>query len=146
MLSEVSAQAYNPGMSHIHTAFQRMRWLVFALLLSASAIHAQKIRDFQGAILSLAPTAEEAVIPITAWSTGDRSKDTTPRFTVVVGTGFLVDRSGHFITAAHVVNTKQISGVDVRLTATIRQKEGGGCSDSPGTVYTYERNALVLQL
>jgi S1-C subfamily serine protease len=95
------------------------------MLLSAAAIQAQKVGDFQGAILSLAPTAEDAVIPITARSTGDWSKD-AQRFTVVVGTGFLIDRNGHFVTAAHVVNVKQIDGIDVRLTATIRQRSGDG--------------------
>ena len=114
------------------------------MLLSAAAIHAQKVGDFQGEILSLAPTAEEAVIPITAWSTGDWSKDTTPHFTVVVGTGFLVDRSCHFVTAAHVVGTKQISGVDVRLTATIRQREGGGSGQAFDVVELDSDHDLAL--
>jgi len=117
-------------MSDTRPALQPIRWLAFSLLLSASVIHAQKVRDFQGAILSLAPTAEEAVIPITAWSKGDWTKEAAAQFTKVVGTGFLVDRSGHFVTAAHVVGTKQIGGEDVRLTATIRQRQGGGTDQS----------------
>jgi S1-C subfamily serine protease len=43
-----------------------------------------------------------------------------------VGTGFLVDRDGHFVTAAHVANVKQINNVDVDLRVTIRQKSGDG--------------------
>lgn len=74
----------------------------------------------------------------------DWNKPETPKFTVVVGTGFLIDREGHFITAAHVANIKQVGGANVRLTAGIRQKSGGGSGQSFNVVGTDEDHDLAL--
>jgi S1-C subfamily serine protease len=115
-------------MSQINSAFRHVFSLAIALLLLKSATYAQKVHDFQKSLLALAPTAEDAVVPIMAWESGDWGKRTTPTppVSLVIGTGFYVDTSGHFITAAHVANIKQIAGVNVQLKAMVRQKDGSG--------------------
>ena len=89
-----------------------MRRLGLILVLSAFAVclQAQKPRDIQQAILSIAPTAQDAVVSITESSSGS--------FECVVGTGFLVDREGHFVTAAHILATNN------KLEAVIPSKSG----------------------
>ncbi len=88
-------------------------------------------KDTQGLVMEVAPTASDAVVPISYWI--DHSAPGQQDLAVasgVVGTGFLVDRQGDFVTAAHVVKIKEIGPaerrVKVRLTAIIRQRSGDG--------------------
>lgn len=114
-----------------HTKFSAIfAFLFFVLQVHPSILLSQRAGDLQQRVISLAPSITDAVIPISAWSDTDWSKPDSVKFAQVVGSGFIVDRNGHFVTAAHVVGTKTISGVAVRLTATIRQKSGDGSAQS----------------
>jgi hypothetical protein len=95
-----------------------VRFVIVTLLTCASS-RAEKAHDLQQEILTLSPTAAAAVVPIQAWPT--KMEDANPSAFAVVGTGFLVDGNGDFITAAHVANVKQVAGSDVYLTAVVRQ-------------------------
>ncbi len=89
-----------------------------------SAAHAGKNVDLQTEVESLAPTVTNAALPIVA--TSNLLDPNSPKLFVAIGTGFLIDREGHFITAAHVVDTKQVGGVNVTLNAIVRQVDDSG--------------------
>lgn len=90
---------------------------------------AQAHKDIQQLILDRTPTAFYAVLPVTAWI-----DDTVPGQegkidAVVIGTGFVVNNQGDFITAGHVASTTEVgsgaSKLKVRLTVGLRQKKVG---------------------
>jgi S1-C subfamily serine protease len=88
-------------------------------------------KDVQELVLDITPTASDAVIPITYWVDHNApGQQALPVAAGVVGTGFLVNDKGDFITAAHVAGISEIGPAErrikVRLTATIRQRSGDG--------------------
>lgn len=102
--------------------------LVFALVCPT---HAEKHRDLQTTTTELAPTASWAVVPISLWYNYQApGQQKTEIEMIVVGTGFVVDDRGDFVTAAHVLDLESIKNTqgvtDARLTAVIRQREAGG--------------------
>jgi S1-C subfamily serine protease len=105
---------------------------LLALFLVCGFASAQT-KDLQSQLVGLAPTASDAVIPISVWfdilkpSNGQQPVNMT-----VVGTGFFVNSKGDFITAGHVIDSldelkKDPKVANARLTATLRQRrdEGG---------------------
>src|SRR6266700_4286259 len=101
-------------------------------------VHGKGYQDIQTLVMDVAPTASDAVIAITYWiDHGAPGQQELPVASGVVGTGFLVDAQGDFITAAHVAKIKEIGPAErrikVRLTAIIRQRSGDG-SGVPFTV------------
>ena len=71
-------------------------------------------------LIRAAHDVEWAVIPIMYWGEHGRH----PENAGVVGTGFLINKEGYFITAAHVLSLYEPDSS--QLTATIRQKDGNG--------------------
>jgi hypothetical protein len=109
--------------------------LVGLLLVCPS--HAQ--RDIQSLTIALSATASDAVLPISVWYYFARpAQGENPFGTDVVGTGFLINKNGDFITAGHVIDSlnlyKQSPKIkDANLTARIRNREGDG-SDRQFTI------------
>lgn len=108
-----------------------LRAILFSVLLVGPS-HAQ--RDIQSLTLRLAATASDAVIPISVWYDIVVPPKEQKQFdTKVVGTGFLIDRQGDFVTAGHVIDSlndlkSNQKIANARLTATIRQRDGNGSS------------------
>jgi S1-C subfamily serine protease len=102
--------------------------LVGLLLVCPS--HAQ--RDIQSLTIELSATASEAVLAISIWDqVGDPPPGLKRVESQVVGTGFLINTTGDFITAGHVIdslnevkNAPKIA--NAHLTARIRQRDGTG--------------------
>lgn len=119
--------------------------LLFVLAITVTgSLHAERHRDIQELTVKLAPTASYAAIPITVWfdssipgQQGKRLNDN------VVGTGFIVDDSGDFVTAAHVLDLSSLmsspSVSNAHLTAEIQQKSGDS-SDTRFTVVELDKN------
>jgi hypothetical protein len=99
-------------------------------LLLVCPSHAQK--DIQRLTIALSATASDAALPISVWyNIEGPPQASNPPGTVVVGTGFLINTSGDFITAGHVIDSlnsykenPKINGAN--LTARIRNRAGGG--------------------
>ncbi len=105
--------------------------VTFLLSLFSVGIAVSQELSTQRLITQLVPTASDAVLPITFWV--DHSapgQQDLPVESGVVGTGFIVNDRGYFITAAHVAKIKEIGPKDrpvkVRLTAVLRQGSGDG--------------------
>jgi S1-C subfamily serine protease len=109
---------------------QCLQLVVIGLLnvcLTRGATH----KDLQSQMVSIAPTASDAVIPISYWTDVQDPQTHLLRVTSgVLGTGFLIDEHGDFVTAAHVVKNKDAAPreglLNWRLTAVLRQKSGDG--------------------
>jgi hypothetical protein len=84
---------------------------------------AERPKDIQQLVLDETPTAFYAALPIYASVQGGRVA------TAVIGTGFVVNGQGDFITAGHVASTRAVgtgaNRVNVRLTVGLRQKKVG---------------------
>ncbi len=94
--------------------------LALVLLLgcfSATAV-SQRADAVEKKLMRRAHDVEYAVIPLMYWGAHGRE----PEKAAVVGTGFLINEQGYFITAAHVLAVYEPNSG--QLTATIRQKDG----------------------
>lgn len=106
-----------------------LRAVPFALVLVCSS-HAQK--DIQRLTIGRSPTAFDAVLPISIWANVAGPAPVLKTVDAqVVGTGFVIDKQGDFITAGHVIDSlkavpKDPKITNVRLTATLRQRNGDG--------------------
>jgi S1-C subfamily serine protease len=108
-----------------------MKKLVIALALCSllcGMTSAQAYKDIQQLVLDETPTAFYSVLPINAWIDRAVPGQEGKFGMAVIGTGFVVNNQGDFITAGHVASTTEIgSGADklkVRLTVGLRQKTG----------------------
>jgi len=80
-------------------------------------------KDIQQLVFERTPTALHAVIEITATLEYQPERQNPPPISFfIIGTGFLVNDQGDFVTAAHVTNTKEINGIKVALTANTRSR------------------------
>lgn len=89
---------------------------------------AQTHKDIQQLVLDQTATAFYAALPIYGWV--DSVPGQEGKFgTAVIGTGFVVNNQGYFITAGHVASTTEVgtgtNKVKVRLTVGLRQKKVG---------------------
>jgi S1-C subfamily serine protease len=89
---------------------------------------AQTHKDIQQLVSDETPTAFYAALPIYAWVDPVPGQE-GPFGAAVIGTGFVVNNHGDFITAGHVASTTEVgSGTNklkVRLTVGLRQKKAG---------------------
>ncbi|MGD0224194.1 MAG: serine protease [Terriglobia bacterium] len=84
--------------------------------------------SLEESLQKLAVSTEGAVVPIMFWP---KDFPTNPN-AGIIGSAFLIDEDGYFLTAAHVIaNTSPESG---KLTANIRQRQYGGGSGAHFTV------------
>jgi S1-C subfamily serine protease len=109
-----------------------MKRLVAVLALCSSPgglTPAQTHKDIQQLILDETPTAFYAVLPVYAWVDQTVLGQDGKFGAAVIGTGFVVNNQGDFITAGHVASTTEVgSGTNklkVRLTVGLRQKKAG---------------------
>jgi S1-C subfamily serine protease len=109
-----------------------MEKLVAVLALCSflgSLTPAQTGKDIQQLILDETPTAFYAALPVSAWVDNSVPGQEGKFGSAVIGTGFVVNNQGDFITAAHVASTTEVgSGTNklkVRLTVGLRQKKAG---------------------
>lgn len=95
--------------------------LVLAFLLVGPVeVLPQRAGSLEKQLVKVAHNIEWAVIPLMYWGPNGNEPDKAQ----VVGTGFLINDEGYFITAAHVLSVyKPDSG---QLTAIIRQNKFGG--------------------
>jgi len=116
--------------------------IVCALKVPANA----KGRSFQEEIYSRAEQASWAAIPIDCWS--DFSRPEIPQTEAVVGTGFLVNQQGYFITAAHVAQADHVGPDDhpipCKVKAVLRQRDGSGFSQQFDVVELDKDHDLAL--
>jgi S1-C subfamily serine protease len=111
----------------------RRLWRIAVALLVACPLSVAQKRDLQDMVVGLAPTASEAVIPIQVWENIVETDGQTHPDLLVVGTGFLIDKDGDFITAGHVVDAlaeiqKDPKVRSANMSAMIAQRQGGGGS------------------
>ncbi len=93
-------------------------------------VHGKGYQDIQTLVMDVAPTASDAVIAITYWiDHGAPGQQELPVASGVVGTGFLVDAQGDFITAAHVAKIKEIGPAERRIESGC----GSNSADSAGS-------------
>jgi Trypsin-like peptidase domain len=111
---------------------RNMEKLVMILVLCSllgGMTSAQIHKDIQQLILDETPTAFYSVLPIYAWVDPDVPGQEGRVATVVIGTGFVVNTQGDFITAGHVASMTEIgtgsNKLKVRLTVGLRQKKSG---------------------
>jgi S1-C subfamily serine protease len=106
----------------------------FVLVLAMCALlggitNAQAHKDIQQLVLEETPTAFYAALPVTAWVDETVPSQEGKIGAFVIGTAFVVNNQGDFITAGHVASTIQVgSGTNtlkVRLTIGLRQKKVG---------------------
>jgi S1-C subfamily serine protease len=103
---------------------------IFVGLLLVCPLHAQ--RDLQSLTIPLSATASDAAVAISVWdNVAEPPQGLKHPEALVVGTGFLINRNGDFITAGHVIDSlNSYKGnpkiTDARLTARIRQRDGSG--------------------
>ena len=106
--------------------------LAVAFLLSLARPAAAQEDRLQSLIYGWAPEATWAAIPIDCWSYS--SDKNVPPTEEVVGTGFLINDSGYFITAGHVATTTHVGPADhpvpCQVKALLRQRDGSGFSQS----------------
>jgi S1-C subfamily serine protease len=109
-----------------------MKNLIVVLILCAflgGLTPAQTHQDIQQLVLDETPTASYAALPIYAWVDHSVPGQEGKFGAVVIGTGFVVNNQGDFITAGHVASTTEMgSGTNklkVRLTVGLRQKKAG---------------------
>ena len=118
---------------------------IFVGLLLACPSHAQK--DIQSLTIALSATASDAVLPISVFVVfADSPQHADSR---VVGTGFLIDRTGDFITAGHVIDSlNPLKGnpkiADAQLTARIRNRASGGSERQIRIIDRDDDHDLVL--
>src|SRR6266851_1631973 len=100
-----------------------MKNLIVVLILCAflgGLKPAQTHQDIQQLVLDDTPTASYAALPIYAWVDHSVPGQEGKFGAVVIGTGFVVNNQGDFITAGHVASTTEMgSGTNklkVRLT------------------------------
>jgi S1-C subfamily serine protease len=90
---------------------------------------AQTPKDTQQLVLDETPTAFYAALPVYAWVDNSVPGQEGKIATAVIGTGFVVNNQGDFITAGHVASMTEVgSGANklkVRLTVGLRQKKAG---------------------
>ena len=97
--------------------------VVFGLCLFSGGITlAQTPKDIQQLVLDETPTAFYAALPVYAWV--DQSIPGQVG-AAVIGTGFVVNNQGDFVTAGHVASMTEVGGSKVRLTVGLRQKKAG---------------------
>jgi S1-C subfamily serine protease len=88
---------------------------------------AQARKDIQQLVSDETPTAFYAVLPVYAWIDHAIPGQEGKFGTAVIGTAFVVNNQGDFITAAHVASTTEVgSGANklkVRLTVGLRQRK-----------------------
>jgi S1-C subfamily serine protease len=113
-------------------ASRDMKKLVMVLALCSflgGVTPAQTPKDIQQLVLDQTPTAFYAALPVYAWVDHGVPGQEGKFGAAVIGTGFVVNNQGDFITAAHVASTTEIgSGTEklkVRLTVGLRQKKAG---------------------
>ena len=106
---------------------RKMALLTFTialLLASTSSFAAEK--GFQELLYERAPQSEWATISLSCWS--DFADNRFPPTEQVVGSGFLVNDEGYFVTAAHVVKTDHVGSdaaqIPCKLKAVVRQADG----------------------
>jgi len=104
--------------------------VVLALCSSLSGISpAQTHRDIQQLVLDETPTAFYAALPVYAWADNSVPGQEGKFGAGVIGTAFVVNNQGDFITAGHVASTTEVGSgankVKVRLTVGLRQKKAG---------------------
>lgn len=111
---------------------RNMKKLIVVLALCSFLVEitpAQTRKDIQQLVLDETPTAFYAALPIYA-SPDHAVPGQEEKFgSAVIGTGFVVNNQGDFITAGHVASMKEVGSgpnkVKVRLTVGLRQKEVG---------------------
>jgi S1-C subfamily serine protease len=118
-----------------------MKKLVVVLALcafSGGIIPAQTHPDIQQLVLNETPTAFYATLPIFAWVDHSAPGQQEKFGNAVIGTGFVVNNDGDFITAAHVASTTELgTGADkikVLLTVALRKNGLGGTPGIPFTI------------
>jgi S1-C subfamily serine protease len=94
--------------------------LAFLILLYSPLQFAQKVNNTEHRLERLSQDVEYAVLPVMDW--GDPNDPA--RVPTVVGTAFLVNEEGYFVTAAHVLQS--YAPKSHRLTVILRQHFGGG--------------------
>jgi S1-C subfamily serine protease len=104
--------------------------MIFALCLLPGGISlGQTHKDIQQLVSDETPTAFYAVLPIYAWVDTTVPGQEGKIASIVIGTGFVVNNQGDFITAGHVASTMAIgtgpNKLRVRLTVGLRQKKAG---------------------
>lgn len=109
-----------------------MKKLVLAIALCSflgGTAPAQTPKDIQQLVLDQTPTAFYAALPVNAWVDHSVPGQEGKFGTTVIGTGFVVNNQGDFITAGHVASTTEvgtgINKVKVRLTVGLRQESVG---------------------
>src|ERR1700733_6482045 len=89
--------------------------------------HARK--DIQQLVSDETPTAFYAALPVTAWVDHAVSGQEGKFGAIVIGTGFVVNNQGDFITAGHVASTTEVGSgtkkLKVFLTVGLRQQKAG---------------------
>jgi S1-C subfamily serine protease len=101
---------------------------ILCTLVLACQSHAE--RHIQSQVVALSATASDAVLPITVNYTVEGPPETS-HWGAVIGTGFLINTSGDFITAGHVIDSLNVYTVSPNVTsanlaARIRNRAGGG--------------------
>jgi S1-C subfamily serine protease len=107
----------------------RLIAVVLAQLAVGSLVLAESHKDIQDEVLHLTPTASYAVLPVTAWIDTSVPGQAGMVGAAVIGTAFVVNNQGYFVTAAHVASTTELGSgtnkVKVRLTVGLRQRKAG---------------------
>src|SRR2546427_5023054 len=104
--------------------------LVLALcLFLGGTTPAETHKDIQQLLIDETPTAFWAVLPIDAWIDNHVPGQEGKVGMAVIGTGFVVNNQGDFITAGHVASTTEVGSgpnkLKVYLTVGLRQKKAG---------------------
>ena len=97
-------------------------------VLFACPSHAEK--DIQSLTIALSATASDAALPITVNYTVEGPPEAS-HWGAVIGTGFLINTRGDFITAGHVIDSLKVYKESPKITgvflaARIRNRAGGG--------------------
>ena len=104
-----------------------LRVILITVLMASSQLPMLQARDrgVQELLYERAPQGEWATIPLSCWS--DFTNKDVPQTSVVVGSGFLVNDQGYFITAGHVAKTDHVgtdaAPIPCKLKATLRQAD-----------------------
>ncbi|MDE3063824.1 MAG: trypsin-like peptidase domain-containing protein [Acidobacteriota bacterium] len=90
-----------------------------------------EIHGLQEQIFARSEQAIWTTIPIDCWS--DFNNPGIPRTEAVVGTGFLINEQGYFVTAGHVASIDHVGSeehpIPCKIKAVLRQRDGSGFSE-----------------